>query len=144
MFSAWQYPNNVSRKVYISGQTHPGVVCASSSRNGLIPIGTFDRPQFTAVLYHTIPSQPTQDNMRWGALITVLASLAAPALSYSINRLPKRDSGLEVVLSSVGNTEVKAVVTNKGESKVSLLNFNSVLDSAPVHKVSIQKNGMFH
>lgn len=82
--------------------------------------------------------------MRWGTLVTVLASLAAPAVSYSINRLPKRDSGLEVALSAVGNTEIKAVVTNKGDSKVSLLNFNSVLDSAPVHKVSIQKNGMSH
>ena len=106
---------------------------------------TLGRPRSTVVSisYNSLLGLYTS-KMRWGSLVTVLASLTASAASYSIGHLPKRDLGVEVVLSSAGNTEVKAVVTNRGSSKVSLLNFNSVLDPAPVQKVSVQKNGMFN
>lgn len=70
-----------------------------------------------------------------------VAALAIQALSFPLHDLPTRDADLDVQLRSVGNTLVKAIITNNGDREISLLNRNSFLDPAPVNKVQISKDG---
>ncbi|KAF2140763.1 uncharacterized protein K452DRAFT_288850 [Aplosporella prunicola CBS 121167] len=65
-----------------------------------------------------------------------LAALVSLASSASLN-LNKRESPLDVKLEMVGNTAVKATVTNNGATDLNLLKKGTFMDSAPVEKVEI-------
>ena len=66
-----------------------------------------------------------------------LAALATYVSAASVD-LNKRESPLSVVLSALGNTEVKVAVTNNGDESLNLLRKGTFLDEeAPVEKVSV-------
>jgi deuterolysin len=51
-------------------------------------------------------------------------------------------SGLDVTLSQVSDTRIKAVVKNTGNEDVTFVHLNFFRDSAPVKKVAVYKDGM--
>ncbi|KAK1145147.1 hypothetical protein N8T08_004580 [Aspergillus melleus] len=66
-------------------------------------------------------------------LALVPALLAAP--------LEVRDNaGLDVTLSQVGNTRIKAVVKNVGKEEITFVHLNFFKDAAPVQKVALFRN----
>ncbi|KAB2572826.1 Neutral protease 2-like protein [Lasiodiplodia theobromae] len=65
--------------------------------------------------------------------LSFLASLAAAA-SVDVN---KRETPLEVKLELLGNTGVKASITNTGSSALKLFKTGTLLDQQPVEKVEI-------
>ncbi|KAI1434759.1 neutral protease 2-like protein [Xylaria sp. CBS 124048] len=69
--------------------------------------------------------------MRFFGTIALLTSLAGAA------SLGKRDSPLDVHIEQVGNSGVKATITNSGSEDLKLLKTGSILDSAPVEKVRV-------
>ena len=71
--------------------------------------------------------------MKFLASISFLASLAG-AVSVDLAR---RDSPLEVKLEMVGNTVVKASITNNGNTDLKIFKTGSILDSTPVEKVGV-------
>ncbi|EEP76406.1 predicted protein [Uncinocarpus reesii 1704] len=74
--------------------------------------------------------------------LLALAALAGQALAFPLNSLPERDNaGLDIQLSSTGNTRVKAVITNNGDEAMSFVKFNTLFDSSMVRKVKISKDG---
>ena len=77
--------------------------------------------------------------MKFVAGLSFLASLAA-AVSVDAN---KRDSPLDVKLELVGNTGVKALITNSGSSALKLLKVGTLLDKQPVEKVEIHAAGSY-
>lgn len=66
-----------------------------------------------------------------------LASMAMAAPSAE-KRAP---SPLDVKLEMVGNSEVKATVTNNGKSNLKLFKTGTILDSAPVEKARVAYDG---
>lgn len=70
-------------------------------------------------------------------LSLVLASIAS---STAVN-LNKRETPLDVKLEMVGNTEVKATVTNTGASPLKVFKTGTFLDSSPIEKVEIYSPG---
>ncbi|KAF2432834.1 hypothetical protein EJ08DRAFT_116987 [Tothia fuscella] len=54
--------------------------------------------------------------------------------------LDKRTDILDVVLSSVGNTILKATITNRGSKDLNLFNKGTFLDSGAVEKVSVSSS----
>lgn len=81
--------------------------------------------------------------MHWTALSAVLLALAR-----HVHALPAefdRASGLDVTLSQVNDTRIKAVVKNTGSQDVTFVHLNFFRDSAPVKKVAVFQDGMiFH
>ncbi|WEW57161.1 Fungalysin/Thermolysin Extracellular metalloproteinase 5 [Emydomyces testavorans] len=73
--------------------------------------------------------------------LAALAALASQSLAFPLNNLPERDTGLTVKLSAVGNTHVKAVVTNNGAQEMSFLKYNTFFDSGRIRKVQVTKDG---
>ncbi|KAL1632544.1 hypothetical protein SLS58_011361, partial [Diplodia intermedia] len=71
--------------------------------------------------------------MKFIAGLSFLASLAAAA-SVDVN---KRDTPLDVKLELLGNTGVKASITNTGASALKLFKIGTLLDEQPVEKVEI-------
>lgn len=69
-------------------------------------------------------------------------SLVASALAVRID-VTKRDSPLKVEIQSVGNSAVKAVVTNTGSEPIKLMKTGSILDSKAVEKAEIFSGGMY-
>lgn len=67
--------------------------------------------------------------------ITLFAA-AASALS-----IQQRASSLDVKLEMVGNSEVKATITNIGSENVRLLKTGTILDSAAVEKTNVFSGG---
>lgn len=53
-----------------------------------------------------------------------------------------RESVLDVTLSQVENTQIKAVVQNIGQKEVTFVHLNFFRDSAPVKKVVVYQNSM--
>ncbi|KAJ5662965.1 hypothetical protein N7507_003696 [Penicillium longicatenatum] len=51
-----------------------------------------------------------------------------------------RQSVLDITLSQVGNTQIKAVVKNIGEEEVTFVHLNFFRDNAPVKKVAVYQN----
>lgn len=68
-------------------------------------------------------------------LLAVLPGLLAAPLEFRDN------AGLDVTLSQVGNTRIKAVVKNVGKEEVTFVHLNFFKDTAPVQKVSLFRNG---
>ena len=77
--------------------------------------------------------------MKFIAGLSFLASLAAAA-SVDVN---KRETPLEVKLELLGNTGVKASITNTGSSALKLFKTGTLLDQQPVEKVEIHAAGMW-
>jgi deuterolysin len=72
-------------------------------------------------------------------------SAAVLALAQHICALPveaEQASGLDVTLSQVSDTRIKAVVKNTGNEDVTFVHLNFFRDSAPVKKVAVYKDGM--
>ncbi|KAB8231315.1 hypothetical protein ETB97_001501 [Aspergillus alliaceus] len=72
------------------------------------------------------------------------ASSLLLALVPAINAVPVEVAssapGLDVTLSKVGNTRIKAVVKNTGSEDVTFVHLNFFRDTAPVKKVSLFRN----
>jgi len=77
-------------------------------------------------------------------LIFSLLAAAPVALGCAIvtRSVDAAESPLKVSLEMTGNTKVKAVLTNSGESTLKLFNSGTVLDPAPVDKVKVFSGGM--
>lgn len=75
------------------------------------------------------------------AILSALVALASPALSYAVSHLPRADGGLNVQLTAVDNTRIKATITNKANRVLNLLSYNNFLDDGPTQKVEIFQNG---
>lgn len=73
--------------------------------------------------------------------IATVLSFVAPALAVSIDRLEKRASPLEVTIESVGNSAVKASITNTGASALKVFKSASILDNAAVEKTQVFSGG---
>ncbi|KAJ5102433.1 hypothetical protein NUU61_004655 [Penicillium alfredii] len=76
--------------------------------------------------------------MRFAAFSTVLIALAqnACALPVEADKAP----GLDVTLSQVSDTRIKAVVKNNGRKDVTFVHLNFFRDAAPVKKVAVYKD----
>jgi deuterolysin len=76
--------------------------------------------------------------MRFAALSTTLLALAVNALPVDSDST----SALDITLSRVSDTRIKAVVKNSGNEDVTFVHLNFFRDSAPVKKVNVFKNGI--
>ncbi|KAI0016258.1 neutral protease 2-like protein [Xylariomycetidae sp. FL0641] len=70
--------------------------------------------------------------MKFLSSFTLLASMASAASVGS-----KRATPLDVQLEMVGNSQVKATITNNGAEALKVLKAGSILDNAPVEKVQV-------
>lgn len=77
--------------------------------------------------------------MKFFVNVSLLAALAG-AVSVDLG---KRDTPLEVKLEMVGNTAVKASITNNGETDLKIFKTGSVLDETAVEKVSVFQAGTY-
>ncbi|KAH1580769.1 hypothetical protein KXW41_003170 [Aspergillus fumigatus] len=71
--------------------------------------------------------------------ITALAS-AILAVAQGALALPARAPALDITLSQVNNTRIKAVVKNSGTEKITFVHLNFFNDPSPVKKVSLYRN----
>lgn len=69
-------------------------------------------------------------------------SLVASALAVRMD-VTKRDSPLKVEIQSVGNSAVKAVITNTGSEPIKLMKTGSILDQTAVEKAEIFSGGTY-
>lgn len=69
-------------------------------------------------------------------------SLIASALAARMD-VTKRDSPLKVDIQSVGNSAVKAVITNTGSEPIRLMKTGSILDKAAIEKAEIFSGGTY-
>lgn len=69
-------------------------------------------------------------------------SLVASALAVRMD-VTKRDSPLKVEIQSVGNSAVKAIVTNTGSEAIKLMKTGSILDQTAVEKAEIFSGGTY-
>ncbi|KMU92516.1 neutral protease 2 [Coccidioides immitis H538.4] len=79
--------------------------------------------------------------MRLSSSLIALVALAGQALALPFNELAERDTGLDVKLIPIGNTRVKAIITNNADHEMSFVKYNTLFDSSPVRKVQISKDG---
>lgn len=78
--------------------------------------------------------------MRFAGLSTVLLALA-----QHVHALPVENDGtpaLDIILSRITDTRIKAVVKNSGSEDVTFVHLNFFRDTAPVKKVNVFKNGI--
>ena len=71
-------------------------------------------------------------------------SAACLALAQHVYAMPvdaEKVSALDVTLSHVSDTRIKAVVKNTGAENVTFVHLNFFRDSAPVKKVAIYQDG---
>ena len=69
-------------------------------------------------------------------VVPSIAALAVITSAASVN-LSNRVSPLEVTLTPAGGSKVKAAITNTGSVGYNLLHGGSILDSAPVKKLTV-------
>ncbi|EAS27496.3 metalloproteinase 8 [Coccidioides immitis RS] len=79
--------------------------------------------------------------MKLSSILLALAALVSPAFSYAISHLPRSEGGLDIQLTAIGNTRIKAIITNKADRPLKLLRYNNFFDDAPTQKVEIFKDG---
>lgn len=77
--------------------------------------------------------------MRLIAISAVLLAFAQHVCTLPVE--PDKASALDVTLSQVSDTGIKAVIKNTGGEEVTFVHLNFFRDSAPVKKVSIYQNG---
>jgi deuterolysin len=71
-------------------------------------------------------------------------SAAFLAIAQNVYAFPievDQASALDVTLSRVSDTRIKAVVKNTGAENVTFVHLNFFRDSAPVKKVAVYRNG---
>lgn len=74
--------------------------------------------------------------MKFLSLVSLATmALAAPSVE---KRAP---TPLDVKLEMVGNSEVKATVTNTGKSNLKVFKTGTILDSAPIEKAQVYYEG---
>lgn len=78
--------------------------------------------------------------MFFSAKLLALVALASPAFSAAIER---RTTGLDVKFEAIGNTEIKAVLTNTAGEDLKLYTAGTFLDKAPIRKANVYKDGKF-
>jgi deuterolysin len=78
--------------------------------------------------------------MRFAAISTALLALAQQACALPLE--VEENSALDITLSHVSDTRIKAVVKNSGSEDVTFVHLNFFRDSAPVKKVDVFKNGI--
>jgi hypothetical protein len=76
--------------------------------------------------------------MKFSSIIS-LASLASAAPYFHSNE--GSPDALNVKLEMVGNSDVKASITNNGNAKLRLLRTGTILGNTPVEKVQVAQNG---
>ncbi|KAJ5873730.1 uncharacterized protein N7529_002160 [Penicillium soppii] len=76
--------------------------------------------------------------MRFAAISTALLALAQQACALPLE--VEENSALDITLSHVSDTRIKAVVKNSGSEDVTFVHLNFFRDSAPVKKVDVFKN----
>lgn len=76
--------------------------------------------------------------MHFTALSTALLAIVHNAIAAPVE---SHRPSLDVTLTRVGNTQIKAVVKNTGSEDVTFVHLNWLHDSAPVQKVSVHRNG---
>ncbi|KAK6225844.1 deuterolysin metalloprotease [Colletotrichum tabaci] len=72
--------------------------------------------------------------MKFSIGVSLLATLAS---AVNVDMAKRDTSPLDVKLEAVGNSGVKAVLTNTGDSDIKLFKTGTFLDSAPVEKVEV-------
>ncbi|EAS31870.3 metalloproteinase 8 [Coccidioides immitis RS] len=77
--------------------------------------------------------------MLFPSIVAALAALANPVLSLTIPQAT--GSELDVQLSAIGNTRIKAVITNKADRQLKLLKYNNFFDDGPIQKAGVFKDG---
>jgi deuterolysin len=77
--------------------------------------------------------------MKFVALSTAVLALAQNACALPVET--EDASALDVTLSRVSDTRIKAVVKNTGSEDVTFVHLNFFRDSAPVKKVDVFQNG---
>ena len=65
-------------------------------------------------------------------------ALASMAMAAPANK--KRANALDVKLEQIGNTEVRAVISNNGVNNLKVLKTGTILDTNPVEKVQVFQN----
>nr|AJD23138.1 metalloproteinase [Onygena corvina] len=78
--------------------------------------------------------------MQFIAALSVLGALVAPAVAYPAASF--NETLLDVKLTAIGNSMVKATVTNNGDSALNILKFNTIMDENPTRKVMVYKGGV--
>lgn len=71
--------------------------------------------------------------------IVVGSAMAAPSLNKTPSPTP--DARLDVKLEPVGNSEVKAVITNNGKDDIRIFKPGTMLDESPIQKVKVAAYG---
>ncbi|KAF9892074.1 hypothetical protein FE257_002480 [Aspergillus nanangensis] len=77
--------------------------------------------------------------MHFTNVVAALAALTPSVIAVPVDAGAKSPA-LDVSLSQVGNTRIKAVVKNTGSEEVTFVHLNFFHDSAPVKKVSLFSN----
>ncbi|KAI9162844.1 Disintegrin and metalloproteinase domain-containing protein B [Paramyrothecium foliicola] len=80
----------------------------------------------------------SRDEQCQSAVASVISSLAVLANAATID-LHKREAPLDVKIEQIGNSEVKATITNTGSVALRVLKTGSILDSAPIEKAVISQ-----
>lgn len=65
-------------------------------------------------------------------------ALASMAMAAPANK--KRANALDVKLEQIGNTEVRAIISNNGVNNLKVLKTGTILDTNPVEKVQVFQN----
>jgi deuterolysin len=73
-------------------------------------------------------------------VLSSIMLLASMATAVSLDMM-KRDAPLDVKLEMVGNTAVKASITNSGSNPLKLFKTGTFLDESPVEKVEVFQAG---
>lgn len=68
---------------------------------------------------------------------SILLALAAAINATVLDHISKRNAGLEVTLTEIGNAEVKAVIKNVGDKALKLFTYGTIFDDAPVEKINV-------
>lgn len=80
--------------------------------------------------------------MKAAAVVSCLATLANAAVVSLDKRTASSASPLDVKIEHVGNSEVKATITNTGTSSLRVLKAGSLFDESPVEKTKVSQGGM--
>ncbi|KAI0178115.1 Deuterolysin metalloprotease family-domain-containing protein [Pestalotiopsis sp. NC0098] len=77
--------------------------------------------------------------MKAAAVVSCLATLANAAVVSLDKRTASSASPLDVKIEHVGNSEVKATITNTGTSSLRVLKAGSLFDESPVEKTKVSQ-----
>lgn len=84
--------------------------------------------------------------MRFFQVLTLVAHLTVGVQSHNPYRRAQESNDLSISLTQVSGkpSEVKATITNNGDSVLSLLKIGTILDERPVKKLTVtDENGTY-